>query len=72
MCHPGYWVPELNKSGKVARPISKNLSEERKAEKVCYPVFGRSKVQEYLTAAEVVKAKEEDWARVTASIGRVC
>ncbi len=65
-------MPELKKSGKVTRPRSSNPSGERKAEKVCYPVFGRSQVLEYLTAAEVEKAKEEDWARVTASIGRVC
>ncbi len=65
-------MPEMKKSGKVARPKSTNPSGERKTKKVCYPVFGRSQVLEYLTAAEVVKAKEEDWARVTASVGRVC
>ena len=64
-------MPELKKSGKVARPRSANSSEERMAKKVCYPVFGRSQVLEYLTEAEVEKAEEEEWARVTASIGRV-
>ena len=64
-------MPELKESGKVARPRSTNPSGEPMAEKVCYPVFGRSQVLEYLTAAEVEKAEEEEWARVTASICRV-
>jgi hypothetical protein len=64
-------MPELKKSGKVAPPGSTNPSAERIVKKVCYPVFGKSQMLEYLTLAEVEKAEEEEWARVMATVPRV-